>query len=403
MRVASFCEVKMTTTYDAGHSKPMHLRLHFAVESNVTFGQHPPENVVGVVMKYLKYSLLLIILAGISACNQPDEDDGYSPTPYEIQVPQGLPPVESFIPEDNPMTVEGVALGRKLFYDPLLSDDNSQSCSSCHRQEFGFAEPQQVSVGIDGSTGTRNAMALINLAWNSNGFFWDGRAATLEDLVFQPVTNPIEMNTTWPEVEAKLNADADYLQLFKEAYDIDVIDSVHVSKAISQFLRTLVSANSKFDKFYNQQVANLTDQELRGLVLYNTEAADCFHCHGLGGLITDNKFRNNGLDTDFSPDEGRYVVTGDVEDKGKFRVPTLRNIELTAPYMHDGRFFTLEEVLEQYSEHVQISETVDPLMELVGFGGAHLTTQEKADLIAFLKTFTDEEFATKPEFSDPNQ
>jgi len=343
-----------------------------------------------------------------AGCNQDDIDDinncePYVTTRYELQIPPGLPPMETFIPADNPMTVEGVALGRKLFYEPMLSDDNSQSCGSCHKQEYGFAEPQQVSVGIDGSVGTRNAMALINLGWNPNGFFWDGRAATLEDLVFQPVTNPIEMNTTWPEVEAKLNASEEYLELFAQAYGIEVIDSVHVSKAIAQFLRTLISANSKFDKYYNQQLTNLTDQEIRGLVLYNSEGADCFHCHGLGGLITDNKFRNNGLDTEFSADEGRYLVTGVEADKGKFRVPTLRNIELTAPYMHDGRFFTLEEVVDQYSEHVQLSETVDPLMELVGFGGAQLTEDEKQDLVAFLRTFTDEEFANNPDFSDPNQ
>lgn len=393
----------MADTYDFGHSSPMRARLHFVLNSDVTFGQHLIWIVVEGVMKYLKYSLLLITIAGISACNQPDDDDGYSPTPYEFQVPQGLPPVESFIPEDNPMTVEGVALGRKLFYETMLSGDNTQSCGSCHKQENGFAEPLQVSVGIDGVSGTRNAMALINMAWNQNGFFWDGRSTTLEVQALEPIRNPIEMNTTWPEVEVKLNADEDYKQLFKEAYNVDYIDSLTVAKAIAQFVRTLISGNSKFDKYYNQQVATLTEQELRGLILYNTEAADCFHCHGLGGLITDNRYRNNGLDTEFSADEGRYYVTGDDADKGKFRVPTLRNIELTAPYMHDGRFFTLEQVVDQYSEHVQLSETVDPLMELVGFGGANLSQQDKEDLVAFLKTFTDEDFATNPDFSDPNE
>lgn len=356
-----------------------------------------------MLMENLKlFGLGILIVVVFSSCNE-DPGDSFAPTPYELNIPQGLPPMDPFIPADNPMTVEGVALGRKLFYDPLLSDDNTQSCGSCHKQENGFAELQQFSVGIDGSIGTRNAMALINLGWNPNGFFWDGRSETLEDLVFEPVTNPIEMNTTWPEVEAKLNADETYLEMFKQAYDIDVIDSVHVSKAISQFLRTLISGNSKFDKYYNQQTAQLTDSELRGLILYDGEGADCFHCHGLGGLITDNQFRNNGMDTDFSADEGRYLVTGNEQDKGKFRVPTLRNIELTPPYMHDGRFFTLEEVLDHYSEHVTISPTIDPLMELVGNGGAQLTTQEKQDLIAFLKTFTDEEFVNNPEFSDPNE
>ncbi len=352
-------------------------------------------------MGALRYSIILTLMFAFGACNQPD-DDVFEPTPYELRIPQGLPPMETFIPANNPMTVEGVALGRKLFYEPMLSDDNTQSCGSCHLQAFGFAEPQQFSVGIDGSVGTRNAMALINLGWNQFGFFWDGRAATLEDLVFEPVRNPIEMNTTWPEVEAKLNGSEEYRTMFKEAFDVDVIDSVHVSKAISQFIRTLISGNSKFDKWYNQQAIQLSESELRGFVLFNSEGADCFHCHGLGGLITDNRFRNNGLDVDFSSDEGRYLVTGDEADKGKFRVPTLRNIELTAPYMHDGRFFTLEQVIDHYSEHIETSATLDPLMELVGNGGAQLTQQEKQDLLAFLRTFTDEDFKTNPEFSDPN-
>ena len=347
------------------------------------------------------YFLLLSVLIW-GGCNQPCDDEPYVTTPYELQIPAGLPSMDPFIPADNPMTVEGVALGRKLFYDPLLSGDNTQACASCHLQENGFSDPRQFSEGIDGSIGNRNAMAIINLGWNQFGFFWDGREATLEDQALKPVTNPIEMNTTWPEVEAKLNAHAEYPELFKKAYDVDYIDSLTVAKAIAQFERTLISGNSKFDRYYNQQAEQLTEQELRGFVLYTTEEADCFHCHGLGAFMTDNRFHNNGMDTDFSSDEGRYLVTGDDADKGKFRTPTLRNIELTAPYMHDGRFFTLEQVVDHYSEHVQMSETLDPLMELVGVGGAQLTQQEKEDLIAFLKTFTDTEFINNPDFSDPN-
>lgn len=353
-------------------------------------------------MKLLRFSLVLVVLsAGFSACNQ-DDDDTYNPTPYNLNIPQGLPPMDQFIPADNPMTVEGVALGRKLFYDPLLSGDNTQSCSTCHIQENGFAEPLQFSEGIDGSIGTRNAMAIINLGWNQFGFFWDGRAATLEEQALGPVVNPLEMNTTWPEVEAKLNANDDYRTLFKEAYDVDYIDSLTVAKAIAQFERTLISGNSRFDKWYNQQAIQLTDQELRGFVLYNGEEADCFHCHGLGGLITNNQYSNNGMDQVFA-DEGRFLVTGNESDKGRFRVPTLRNIEVTAPYMHDGRFFTLEQVIEHYSEHVDgASPNLDPNMELVGNGGAQLTPSEKEDLLAFLRTFTDQEFLTNPDFSDPN-
>ncbi|MBP9152996.1 MAG: c-type cytochrome, partial [Flavobacteriales bacterium] len=248
----------------------------------------------------------------------------------------------------------------------------------------------------------RQAMTIINMGWNQFGFFWDGREATLEDQALKPVTNPIEMNAKWPEVEAKLNANADYKLLFKQAYDVDYIDSLTVAKAIAQFERTLISGNSRFDKWYNQQAIQLTESELRGFILYNGEGADCFHCHGLGGLITDNRFHNNGLDTDFSADEGRFLFTGNDADKGKFRTPTLRNIEFTAPYMHDGRFQTLEQVVDHYSHDIQASATIDPLMELVGNGGAQLTQQDKDDLIAFLKTFTDDGFLSNPQFSNPN-
>ncbi|MCF8275764.1 MAG: c-type cytochrome [Flavobacteriales bacterium] len=351
-------------------------------------------------MNRLRWIIMLLIGVIIGSCNQPDDDDSIT-TPYELNIPKGLPSMELFIPADNPMTVEGVALGRKLFYDPLLSGDNTQSCSSCHRQEQGFGDPRQFSQGIDGSIGNRNANALINLGWNQFGLFWDGRAATLQDLVFEPIRNPIEMNTTWPEVEAKLNASDEYLSLFDQAYNADRVDSVLVTKAISQFLRTLISGNSKFDKWYNQQSIQLSESETRGFVLFNGEGADCFHCHGLGGLITDNKFHNNGLDVTFQ-DGGRYLVTENAADLGKFRTPTLRNIEITAPYMHDGRFFTLEEVIDHYSEHILQSPTLDPLMKLVGNGGAQLTQQEKQDLLAFLKTFTDEEFLSNPDLSDPN-
>jgi cytochrome c peroxidase len=344
---------------------------------------------------------IVLLVAVVSGCNQPDDNDPYVTTPYELQIPQGLPPMDMFIPADNPMTVEGVALGRKLFYDPILSGDNSQACADCHKQELGFGDPRQFSVGIDGSVGTRQSMALVNLGWNQFGFFWDGREATLEDQALKPITNPIEMNTTWPEVEAKLNADEEYKLLFKQAYNVDVIDSLTVAKAISQFERTLISGNSKFDKWYNQQIIQLSESELRGFILYNGEGADCFHCHGLGGLITDNRFRNNGLDSDFSADQGRYLVTGNDGDKGKFRTPTLRNTFMTAPYMHDGRFQTLEQVVDHYSQHIIPSATIDPLMELVGNGGAQLTQQDKDDLVAFLRTFTDETFLANPEFSDP--
>jgi cytochrome c peroxidase len=217
--------------------------------------------------------------------------------------------------------------------------------------------------------------------------------------------NPIEMNISWPEVESKLNADANYKNLFKQVFNIDYIDSVHVSKAIAQFLRTMVSGNSKYDKFVREEVS-LTTSELNGLNIYNTERGDCFHCHTLSnGLATDNSFKNNGLDDDASmTDLGRMLVTGSASDKGKFKVPTLRNIEFTAPYMHDGRFATLEEVVDHYDQGGVSSSTVDPLMKhLQGSAspGLNLTLTEKQDLVNFLKTLSDPDFISNMAFTHP--
>lgn len=338
--------------------------------------------------------VVVIICFLLYSCSK----EGTEATPYSLQIPQGLSPM--VIPANNPLTLEGVELGRRLFYDPLLSKNNAQSCASCHNQSFGFTDHGlQFSVGVDGVAGTRNSMSLINLGWSTR-FFWDGRAFSLEEQIFQPVTNSIEMNTTWQEVEEKLNAHPTYPELFYKAFGINYIDSLHVSKAIAQFIRTMISGNSKFDKFLRQQ-ATLTPSEMNGLNLFTTERGDCFHCHGFSGSgqFTDFAFHNNGLDTDAEmTDIGLMAVTGNSADKGKFKTPTLRNVALTAPYMHDGRFATLEEVIEHYDSGGKLSSTVDPLMKHVG-SGLNLTAQEKQDLINFLKTLTDEEFLANPKFS----
>lgn len=342
-------------------------------------------------------TLVFLPLLTILSCS---DEPTHNPTPYTLTIPEGFAPMP--IPENNALTVEGVALGRKLFYDPLLSGDNTQSCGSCHTQAWGFTDDGlQYSTGIDGSVGNRNSMAMINLGW-SQKLFWDGRSNGLEIQIFEPVRNPIEMKTTWPEVEAELNAHPEYPQLFRDAFGVTQIDSVHVSMAIAQFLRTLVSGNSKFDKFIRGEVS-LTPSELSGYDIFRTERGDCFHCHSFAadGLFTDNTFKNNGLDMEGNmTDLGRELVTGNPNDRGKFKVPTLRNIELTAPYMHDGRFATLEEVVDHYDQGGNPSSTVDPLMKHVGTG-LSLTLQEKQDLVNFLKTLTDEEFINNPAFGHP--
>lgn len=311
--------------------------------------------------------------------------------------PDGFPSLQ--IPDDNPITQAGVDLGRRLFYDPILSDDSTQSCSSCHNQAFGFTDNgERWSVGIDGIEGDRNAMQIINLMW-AEEFFWDGRSVGLEAQALEPVINPIEMHEEWPDVVEKLNAHSLYPKYFEQAFGPKSISKENAAKAIAQFERTLISANAKYHKWrYGKSGGELTEQEERGRVIFFGEKAECFHCH-LDMTFTDNQFHNNGLDRIFDEDnEGRFAITGAQEDMGAFRTPTLVNIAVTAPYMHDGRFQTLEEVVDFYSEEVQYSIFLDPLIRPTGFD---LTDQEKEDLVAFLHTLTDEEFLTNPDFSDP--
>ena len=362
--------------------------------------------------KVSRYSLLVTLffftlsckkdLAPLSGCTDnlatnynPNaiNDDGscsyFSTTPLIIQTPNGFPNMK--IPSNNPMTVEGVALGEKLFKDPILSGDNSQACINCHQQSFAFSDPNQFSIGINNTAGSRNASALINLGWN-NSFNWDGSSSSLEEQAFEPVINPLEMHNTWQNVEFKLNSNPEYTRLFKEAFNIDYIDSNHVVMAIAQFERTLISANSKFDKYLRGE-ENLTPSELSGYALFNSEKADCFHCHGTQ-MFMDNSFHNNGLDSEPFLDLGLSKITGNAFDNGKFKTPTLRNIEFSAPYMHDGRFASLEEVIEHYNSGGNFSSTIDPLMKKLGVG-LQLTNQEKQDLIAFLKTLSDDNFINK--------
>jgi len=324
----------------------------------------------------------------------PDSFDG--PTAVELEVPEGFP--QPFLDESNPLTEEGIQLGRKLFYDPMLSDDNSMSCATCHNQEFAFTDNgEQFSDGIDGLVGNRNSMAIINLAWGTR-FFWDGRSESLLEQAFEPVTNPIEMNTTWEKVVAKLQDDPLYPTEFERVFGTSEIDSVLVVKAIVQFEMTLISGNTRYDQFIRREI-NFTPQERNGFVIFTTERGDCFHCH-TPSLMLDNSFHNNGLDATFE-DLGLGELTGNPEDNGKFKTTTLRNIEFTGPYMHDGRFETLEEVVEFYSFGLTESPTIDPLMKNVSRMGIALTPTEQVDLIAFLKTLSDPKFLTNPAFSKP--
>lgn len=332
------------------------------------------------------------------------EEETYTPIPYNLEIPQLFTDklIAPIIPTNNPLTIEGVSLGKKLFTDKILSGNQTQSCAHCHRLQEAFSHSVQFSEGETGSLGNRNSMPLFNLAWNfDERFTWDGKEQTLENQAFEPVSNPIEMNANWKQIEIKLNNHAIYPDLFLKAFGTSKIDSNLVVKAIAQFERTLISGNSKFDQFLRGETA-LTPEEENGFNVFMDEAkGDCFHCHGSNNnpLWTDNQFHNNGLDSAFS-DLGLGAITGDPADNGKFKTPSIRNLTYTAPYMHDGRFTTLDEVIDHYSEGLQASSTIDPLMKKVNQGGVNLTTEDKANLKAFLLTLSDEDFITNPDFKN---
>lgn len=354
-------------------------------------------------MKIWRINTVLIVAFISYSCSN-ESVDNYAPTPSALEIPTLFQDniIAPVIPSNNPQTVEGVALGKKLFFDPILSGNNTQACADCHAPSNAFTDDARFSDGVDGTLGNRNAMPLFNLAWNyDEKFFWDGKSFSLEHQAFSPVTDPTEMKSTWAEVEQKLQQHQDYPILFQQAFGTSKIDSIAVTKAIAQFERTLISANSKFDKFLLGE-AQLTPEEQNGFDVFMDEArGDCFHCHGSdkNPLWTDNAFHNNGLDETFT-DLGLGAVTGDPSDNGKFRSPSLRNLEFTAPYMHDGRFNTLEAVINHYSEGLKNSPTVDPLMKKVGQGGVGLSEKDKADLKAFLLTLSDFEFINNPKFSN---
>ncbi|MFT4575742.1 MAG: cytochrome c peroxidase [Polaribacter sp.] len=351
---------------------------------------------------FKKKFLFCVFILVLLSCSKESNEEEYVSIPAPLQIPtlfQNLliPPL---IPSNNLQTQEGIFLGKKLFFENGLSADNTQSCATCHDPKTAFTDKRQFSDGIDGVFGNRNTMPLFNLAWNfDENFFWDGRSISLEKQAIEPVINPIEMHNTWKRVVANLQSKPAYPELFYKAFGTRKIDSILVAKALAQFQRTLISANSKFDQYLEGKV-QLSASELNGFnVFMNETKGDCFHCHGSdkNPLWTDNKFHNNGLDASFS-DIGLAKTTGDPSDTGKFKSPSLRNLAFTAPYMHDGRFSTLEEVINQYSEGLKASPTIDPLMKKVSFGGVKLSTQEKSDLKAFLLSLSDSEFINNHEF-----
>jgi cytochrome c peroxidase len=313
----------------------------------------------------------------------------------EQVVPAGWPqPVYTFA--ENPLSVEKFKLGRELFYEEKLSADNTISCGSCHQNFVAFAHAEHgLSHGINAQLGVRNAPGLFNLNWNPS-FMWDGGINHIEVQPLGPITNPIEMAESMPTVLAKLNADGKYKLLFKNAYGTEEATTERMFKAMAQFMGMLYSYNSRYDMYKRgEDGGHLDAQELSGYQVFQQKCASC-HAEP---LFTDYAFRNNGLAVNVNlQDSGRMHVTGDPNDRYKFKTPSLRNVMITGPYMHDGRFTTIDQVLDHYAGGVVQSATLDPQLQ----SGIQLTASERADLKAFLNTLTDYAFLYDNRFKDPN-
>jgi cytochrome c peroxidase len=328
-----------------------------------------------------------------------------APVPYIFPELKFFPPMP--VAADNPVTEEGALLGRYLFYDPVLSIDSSMSCASCHRPEAAFSDsPHDFSIGRNGVKMKRNTMPLFNLAWYP-AFFWDGRAESIEAQVFHPVRGYDEMNLQWDVASKRLQKSKFYKPLFTRAFGKQKTDSVHITKAIAQFLRTLISYQSKYDEVISGK-KYFTKDEYEGFILMNDQTkGDCIHCHLTDGdaLSTNLFFSNNGLDSvnDAAQykDKGRGVVTGNISDYGKFMVPSMRNLAFTSPYMHDGRFETLNEVLDFYASGVKSTVNIDSKMGFAHAGGNNLSEDEKRKIIAFLLTLSDSAFVLNKAFANP--
>lgn len=349
------------------------------------------------ISKKICSSILYLGIASISflgsACRQESVDAGPKPIPFP-QPTNFPPPVYDL--SSNPLTQEGFELGRKLFYEVKFSRDNSISCGSCHLQANAFTHHgHDVSHGIDDKVGTRNSPPIQNLAW-SKSFFWDGGVFNLDLQPLAPIENPVEMDEKLPVVLEKLRKDPAYPPLFNRAFGTNEINTNRVLKAMSQFMLMCVSADTKYDAYIRKKVS-LSAAEMSGLSTFQQK---CASCHS-ADLFTDEKFHNNGLPPSLVDDKGRFFITLQEKDKYTFKTPSLRNIALTGPYMHDGRFRTLDAVLEHYNSGVIFSPTLDPLLQsTLGQPGIRITMEEKRNLIAFLNTLSDNSFIRDPKLSE---
>ena len=320
----------------------------------------------------------------------------YQTTPVTLRQPANFP-VMSYDLSRNPLTVEGIVLGKALFYDAQLSRDSTTSCGFCHQQFAGFAHSDHaLSHNFANKIGTRNVPGLQNLAWDRE-FFWDGGVTSLDELPISPIQNPVEMDLKLPDALSRVQRSPKYPAMFKAAFGSDTVTTVRFLKAISQFLLTLVSADSKYDKYVRKETGGeLSTDERAGLSLFQQK---CAGCHATD-LFTDRSYRNNGLAmSEGLNDQGRYTITLAGADRLKFKVPSLRNVDKTSPYMHDGRFASLEQTVEHYRTGIADGPTLDPLLKANGQLGISLTDTEKNQIIVFLRTLTDNTFMTNRAFS----
>ncbi len=333
------------------------------------------------------------VLAGCSKADLPAAEPVVPGTWQPANFPAMHYPVAANVP-----TVAAFALGRRLFYDVRLSRDSTISCGSCHHQATAFADAgQTLSRGVGGQLGTRNTPPLQNLRWRTT-LLWDGGASNLETMPVAPLLNPLEMAETLPHTLAKLNRSADYRAQFAAVYGAGPIDSYQLLRALAQFTAALTSANSRYDHYVRHEAGDpLSAAELRGLLLVQRR---CAACHATD-LFTDEAFHNNGLDRVFPLDSGRAHITDRRADAGRFKTPSLRNVALTAPYMHDGRLATLPDVLAHYAHGVQPSATLDPALRAAdGTLGVALTPAEQADIVAFLGALTDQKLGSDGRLAD---
>ncbi|MCR9063554.1 MAG: cytochrome-c peroxidase [Cytophagales bacterium] len=341
---------------------------------------------------------ILLLSSLMMACSEPSSVEVIQEEKPLFYVPDNFPEPEYDI-ESKPVTEAGFELGRKLFYDGRLSRDGTISCAECHSQSYAFTHHGHIiSHGIDDKMGSRNAPAVQNTAF-MNSFFWDGGVFDLDFFSVAPITNPVEMDEEVGNILEKLKKDNEYPGLFKKAFGTEEITSTNFLLALSQFMNGLISADSKYDKYVrNEAGGSFSTDELEGLKIFENK---CSSCHG-GALFSSGGFRNNGLEPyRRDPDLGRFIITENPQDSLKFKVPSLRNIGYTAPYMHDGRFSTLDEVLEHYNSGVVMTSTLDPLLQQNGQLGIPLSTEEKEKLKVFLKTLNDEEFIKNARFAAP--